>query len=371
MKQSKDPMSSRLFSPVAIGPVDLPNRIVIAPMCQYSARDGNATAWHHAHLGSLALSRAGLLMVEATAVEQAGRITHGCLGLYSDANEVALKDVVSSLRQVSDIKLGIQISHAGRKASSHAPWEGGKALGPGDGAWETIAPSALPFTGGWPTPREATEADLDRLVEAFGQATRRAARLGFDVVEMHAAHGYLLHEFLSPHANRRTDGYGGGIENRMRFPLRVFDAMKAACPAGAALGARITGSDWLEGGIDPDEAAIFAAALKERGCAYVDVTSGGLDPAARIRAEPDYQVGFAAHVRKGAGLPVRAVGLITGPEQAERIVAEGHADMVALARAMLADPRWPWRAAHALGEALEWPPQYQRATPGSWIAPAR
>ena len=360
-------MSSKLFSPVTIGPVDLANRIVIAPMCQYSGEDGSATAWHHVHLGSLALSGAGLLMVEATAVEQIGRITRGCLGLYTDANEAALGEVVSILRKVSDVKLGIQISHAGRKGSSHVPWNGGKALGRGEGAWETIAPSPLPFTDGWPAPREADEADLEQLVHAFAEATRRAVRLGFDVIEMHAAHGYLLHEFLSPLTNRRTDSFGGSIENRMRFPLRVFEAMRDACSGRVALGARITGSDWLAGGIDPDQAIAFASALKQRGCTYVDVTSGGLDPAARIKAEPDYQVGFAERVRKASGIPVRAVGLITEPAQAERIVAEGRADMVALARAILADPRWPWRAAHMLGEKLEWPFQYQRATPASWI----
>lgn len=360
-------MSSKLFTPIAIGPQELPNRIVIAPMCQYGAEHGNASAWHHVHLGSLALSQAGLLMVEATAVEPIGRITHGCLGLYSDDNEAALADVIATLRQVSGMKLGIQISHAGRKGSSHIPWQGGRALAAEQGAWETVAPTALPFTEGWHTPRELSDADLHRLVDAFAQATRRAVRLGFEVIEMHAAHGYLLHQFLSPHSNRRVDSYGGSLENRMRFPLRVFEAMREAGSNEVALGARITGSDWLDDGIKPDESAAFAAALKDRGCAYVDVTSGGLDPVARIKAEPNYQVEFAEYVRGKVNIPVRAVGLITEPEQAERIVAEGRADMVALARAMLADPRWPFRAAHALRQEVEWPVQYRRSSPASWI----
>lgn len=360
-------MTSMLFTPIDIGGHNLANRIVIAPMCQYSARDGVATAWHHVHLGSLALSGAGLLMIEATAVEARGRITLGCLALHNDEQDAGLAAVVRTVREVSDVKLGLQISHAGRKASSHVPWEGGKSLGAKEGAWETVAPSPLPFTDGWHRPTELGPDDLDVLVEAFASTARRAERIGFEVLEMHAAHGYLLHQFLSSLSNHRTDEYGGSLENRMRFPLRVFEAMRAACSPNVAIGARITGSDWLPGGIDPDEAAIFAGALREAGCAYVDVTSGGLDPTARIAVEPDYQVGFAAHVRSKVDIPVRAVGLITVPEQAERIVASGDADMIALARAALADPRWPWRAAHALGVELSWPPQYRRASPSSWI----
>jgi 2,4-dienoyl-CoA reductase-like NADH-dependent reductase (Old Yellow Enzyme family) len=339
-------------------------------MCQYSAVDGNATTWHHVHLGSLALSGAGLLMVEATAVEERGRITHGCLGLYSDANEAALSDVVRTVRAVSDVKLGIQISHAGRKASSQAPWDGGRALGADAGAWETVAPSMLRFTEGWHEPAELTPHEIEGLVAAFSGAAGRAARIGFEVVEMHAAHGYLLHQFLSPLANKRTDQFGGDLPNRMRFPLMVFEAMRAACPDHVAVGARISGSDWLPGGFDQDEAAAFAAKLRDRGCAYVDVTSGGLDPTARIVAEANYQVGFAAQVRAATGMPVRAVGLVTDPKQAEAIIADGSADMVALARAMLADPRWPWRAAHALGATLAWPQQYRRAGPAHWTSGA-
>lgn len=360
-------MAATLFSPITLGPQEFPNRIVVAPMCQYSARDGDADNWHLVHLGTLSVSGAGLVMVEATAAEERGRITHGCLGLYNDGNEAALAKVVAGVRDVADVKLGIQIAHSGRKGSSHVPWEGGRALSHDQGAWPTIAPSPLPFTDGWPEPRAIGEDEFEDLAGAFAGATRRAARIGFDVIEMHAAHGYLLHQFLSPLSNRRDDRFGGSLENRMRLPLRVFEAMREACPPEVTLGARITGSDWLEGGITPEEAAAFAAALKALGCDYVDVSSGGLDPSARVKAEPGYQVGFAAHVRAHAGLPVRAVGLVTDPAQAEAIVASGRADMVALARAMLADPRWPWRAAHALGHELAWPAQYRRATPASWF----
>ncbi|MHB2263995.1 NADH:flavin oxidoreductase/NADH oxidase [Aliihoeflea sp. PC F10.4] len=360
-------MTSKLFSPIRIGSMDFANRIAIAPMCQYSADDGKATQWHHVHLGSLALSGAGLLMVEATAVEPRGRITPRCLGLYSDETEAALEVAVKTVRAVSDIKLGIQIAHAGRKASSQVPWDGGGPLSPAEGAWETIAPSALPLAPQWHVPAMASEDDMAQLTAAFEASAVRAVRLGFDVIELHAAHGYLLHEFLSPVANRRTDRYGGSLENRMRFPLQVFEATRRACPSGTVLGVRLTGSDWIDGGIDPDEAAIFANALKERGCDYVDVTSGGISPDAKIKIEPNYQVEFARHVRQRSGIVVRAVGLITQPHQAEAILQDEKADVIALARAMLADPRWPWRAAHELGDTLDWPAQYRRASPNSWI----
>lgn len=357
---------SQLFSPIRLGSLDLPNRIAIAPMCQYSAIHGDANDWHLVHLGGLAMSGAAILVVEATAVEEQGRITHGCLGLYGDENEAALSRVLLFTRRHGTVKLGIQLGHAGRKASAQVPWDGGRALGPGDDPWDTVSASAIPFAEGWHVPREADEADLDRIVAAFGDAARRAVRLGFELVEVHAAHGYLLHQFLSPISNRRRDGYGGSLENRMRLPLRVFEAVRAACPDGVAAGARITGQDWMEGGIDLDEAVAFACELKRRGCDYVDVSSGGITLGARIEVGPGYQVPFAAEIRRRAEMPVWSVGLIVTPRQAEEIVASGQADMVALARTALDEPHWPWNAARVLGGEVARPVQYARAAPALW-----
>lgn len=357
---------SRLFSPLRLAGQELPNRIVVSPMCQYSAIHGDANDWHLVHLGSLAMSGAGLLVLEATAVEERGRITHGCLGLYNDENEAALSRVVGFCRRHGGAKLGIQLGHAGRKASQGTPWEGGRALGPDQDPWPTISASAEPFGPGWHTPSAADEAELDRMVEAFAAAARRAARLGFEVIELHGAHGYLLHQFLSPLSNHRTDSYGGSAENRWRFPLRVFEAIRAECPAPMAVGMRITGSDWMAGGIEPPEAAAFARELKARGCDFVVVSSGGASPEARVKVGPGYQVGFAAEVAREAGLPVCAVGLIVTPEQAEEIVASGQADMIAIARTILDEPHWPWEAARVLGAEIERPQQYARAAPSAW-----
>lgn len=356
---------SHLFSPIRLGPLDVANRIVIAPMCQYSAIHGDANDWHLVHLGSLAMSGAGLLVLEATAVEERGRISHGCLGLYNDENEAALARVLGFCRRHGVAKLGIQLGHAGRKGSAQVPWEGGRALGPDADPWETVSASALPFADDWHIPAEASEADLDRIVAAFVAAAKRAVHLGFDLIEVHAAHGYLLHQFLSPVSNRRGDRYGGSLENRMRFPLRVFEAVKAVAPK-IAVGARITGSDWIEGGITVEEAVAFASELKARGCHYVDVTSGGIALGAKIAVGPNYQVPFAAEIRRHVDIPVWAVGLIVTPEQAEKIVATGEADMVAIARTALDDPHWPWHAAQELGAEVARPSQYQRAAPKLW-----
>ena len=357
---------SQLFSPIRIGPLDLPNRVVIAPMCQYSAIHGDANDWHLVHLGTMSMSGASLVVLEATAVEERGRITHGCLGLYGDENEAALTRVLGFCRKHGSAKFGIQLAHAGRKASSQVPWDGGRALPPDGDPWETVSASAVPFADDWHVPVAATQADLDAIVEAFATATGRAARLGLDLVEVHAAHGYLLHQFLSPISNRRTDQYGGSLENRMRFPLRVFEAVKAAAPDTMAVGARITGSDWMEGGITVEEAVAFARELKARGCDYVDVTSGGISLGAKITLGPGYQVPFAAAVREGSGLPVWSVGLIVTPEQAEAIVQNGEADMVALARTALDDPHWAWNAAQVLGGDVVRPVQYARSAPAVW-----
>ncbi|MGD9868903.1 MAG: NADH:flavin oxidoreductase/NADH oxidase [Hyphomicrobiales bacterium] len=356
-------MSSMLFSPFKLRSVDFVNRIVVAPMCQYSATGGTVGDWHLMHLGQFAVSGAGAIIVEATGVEAAGRITPGCVGLYSDDNEEALARVLHFCRGNGPAKLGIQLAHAGRKASARVPWKGGAPLAGEEGAWITSAPSAIPFAGNWHTPEALDDAGLKRVKTAFVQAAGRAKRLGFDLVEMHAAHGYLLHQFLSPISNRREDKYGGSLDNRMRFPLEVFEAVRGIWPEDRALGVRFSATDWIEGGWDLESSIAFSKALKERGCDFVDVSSGGLSPAQQIVNAPGYQTGFAAEVRRATGLPTIAVGRITDPIQAETILRTGQADMVALARAMLFDPRWTWHAAVALGDQATFPPQYQRAHP--------
>lgn len=360
------PAPSRLFTPIAVGGLELPNRIAVSPMCQYSATDGSANDWHLLHLGSLSLSGAGLLTVEATAVEPEGRITPRCLGLYSDANEAALAPVVAACRRWGGARLGIQLAHAGRKASAKVPWEGGGPLAADEGAWATVAPSPEPLDERWPAPRALDESGLARVREAFAAAARRADRLGFDLLELHGAHGYLLHSFLSPVSNRRADRYGGSAANRMRFPLEVAAAVRAAWPRRKALGMRITGSDWLPGGLTPDDAVAFARELHEVGLDYVCVSSGGISPKARVVVGPGYQVPFAEAVKQMGGIAVQAVGMVVAPRQAEAILAEGRADWVAAARAFLDDPRWGWHAADALGAAAACPPQYARARPDLW-----
>jgi 2,4-dienoyl-CoA reductase-like NADH-dependent reductase (Old Yellow Enzyme family) len=317
------------------------------------------------HLGQLALSGAGLLVVEATGVEPAGRITRDCLGLWNDANEQALARVLQACRRYGNTKIGIQLAHAGRKASASTPWEGSKPLA-GDRAWQTYAPSAIPFGPGWPTPKAIDAADMARIKTAFADATRRSARLGFDLMELHAAHGYLMHSFISPISNKRNDDYGGDLARRMRFPLEVFQAMREAWPKGRPIGARITGQDWIDGGLTVDDAIAFARELKARGADFVDVSSSSVSPDAKPVLSPGYQVPFAAAVRKATGLHTWAVGLITEPTQAERIIASGQADTVALARALLDDPRWVWHAAAELGAEAAYPQQYARVRPKLW-----
>lgn len=355
-----------LFEPLSLGGIALANRIAVSPMCQYSAENGAATDWHLQHLGSLSLSGAGLVIVEQTAVEPAGRITHGCLGLYSDANEAALARIVSFCRRAGSAALGIQLAHAGRKGSARRPWEGGGPLPPGAGAWTTAAPSAIPFDNSWPAPEALDETGMARIRDAHAAAAKRADRLGFDLVELLGAHGFLLHSFLSPITNRRTDPYGGSLANRMRYPLEVAAALREVWPRRKALGMRITGTDWIDGGITPDEAGIFAGKLRDIGFDYVCVSSGGISPAARPAIGPGYQVPLASAVKKASGIAVQAVGMIVDPQQAEAIVAAGHADCVALARGFLDDPRWVWHSAGALGADAVYPPQYLRARPEHW-----
>ena len=361
-------MTGALFQPLNLRKLRLPNRVMVSPMCQYSATEGNAGDWHLIHYGQLALGGAGLLCLEATAVEAIGRITPSCLGLYSSDNETALKQVIEGIRCHSDTALAIQLAHAGRKASSSLPWEGGMLIPAQAGGWEPIAPSALPQLPTEPPPRAMDAADLVRVREAFAQAARRAARLGFDAVELHAAHGYLLHEFLSPLANRRDDNYGGSLENRMRFPLEVFALVREAWPADKPLGVRISATDWTEGGWDLAQAIEFAKRLKALGSDWIDASSGGISPLQKIALGPGYQVPFAEAIRREAGIPTVAVGLITEPRQADDIIAGGKADLVALARGMLFDPRWVWRAAVELGAQVRAPKQYWRAAPRGAMA---
>jgi 2,4-dienoyl-CoA reductase-like NADH-dependent reductase (Old Yellow Enzyme family) len=353
-----------LFQPLKIGSLELENRIVIAPMCQYSATEGSAGDWHTIHLGHLALSGAALLIIEATAVLEEGRITPTDLGLYSDANEAALARVLAAVRAHSTIKIGMQLAHAGRKASSRAPWDGGQQI-PADDAqgWVATAPSAIPHSPGEEAPLALDAAGLARVRDGFALAAQRAARLGMEALEIHCAHGYLLHEFLSPLANQREDAYGGSLENRMRFPLEVFDAVRAAFPADRPVWVRLSATDWVDGGWDLDSSVAFAQALKARGCAAIHVSTGGVSPQQKIPLGAGYQVPFAARIKAAVGLPTIAVGLITEAEQAETIVATGEADAVALARAMLYDPRWPWHAAARLGAKVRAPKQYWRSQP--------
>ncbi len=359
-------MTSVLFSPIRLADLELPNRIVVSPMCQYSADDGVASDWHMTHLGMLANSGAGMLVVEATHVERRGRITHGCLGLYSDACEEALERVVLHCRHIGTAKLAIQLAHAGRKASAQRPWEGAKPLSEAEDAWPTIGPSALPFGPGWHTPRAMTEDDMAHVSASFTDAAKRSVNVGFDAVELHFAHGYLLHSFISPLSNKRNDAYGGSFESRMQFPLGVVRSVRAVVPRRIPLGARITGTDWVDGGLTADDAVAMGKALKAAGVDYIDVSSANITPESRWPTDPGFNVPAAERVRHECGLPVRAVGMITNAKQAEAIVAEGRADMVALARAFLDDPHWAWHAAQTLDADVARPIQYARTAPKLW-----
>jgi 2,4-dienoyl-CoA reductase-like NADH-dependent reductase (Old Yellow Enzyme family) len=360
-------MAGSLFSPITLREVTLANRIVVSPMCQYSAKEGSATDWHLMHLGNLSVSGAGLVMVEATAVEARGRITYGDLGLYNRDNEEALARVLKFCREYGNTRLGIQLAHAGRKASDHLPWEeSGRPLSPEEGAWQTVGPSAVSYDVDWPPPQALDRTGMEAVKDAFVAATGRAARLGFDVLELHAAHGYLLHEFLSPLSNLRGDAYGGSLEGRLRFPLEVFAAMRAVWPENRPLGVRLSATDYIPGGWDLPDSVIFAGALKERGCDFIDVSGGGLAPQQKIPVGPGYQAPYAARIRREAGIPTITVGLILRPRQAEEIIAGGQADMVALARGMLNNPRWVWHAAQELGAEAAYPPQYWRCHPAKW-----
>ncbi len=361
---------SRLFEPLALGGLTLPNRIIIAPMCQYASVDGCANDWHTIHLGHLALSGAGLLILEATGVSAEGRISPHCLGLYSHENEAALAETLKAVRAVSSMKLAIQLGHAGRKGSSRSPFDGGAQITPDEpGGWRTVAPSAIGHAETDAPPLALDEAGLARVKADFVASARRAARLGFDGIELHMAHGYLLHQFLSPLSNRRNDAYGGGIEGRMRFPMEVFEAVRAALPADLPVWVRVSASDWVDGGLEVGEIVTLSRALKAAGCAAIHVSSGGVSTAQQIPVGPGYQVHLAEAVKEAVSIPVFAVGLITEPAQAEEIVASGKADAVALARAFLWNPRWGWHAAAALGAQVAGPKQYWRSAPAGVTPP--
>jgi 2,4-dienoyl-CoA reductase-like NADH-dependent reductase (Old Yellow Enzyme family) len=358
------PKTARLFETLTLDGLTLENRILIAPMCQYSARDGEATDWHMMHLGQLAMSGAGLLTLEATAVSPEARITAWDLGLYNDGCERALARVLDAVRAYAPVPVCIQIAHAGRKASSDAPWAGGQQIPPEHAyGWRTEAPSAVPHGEGEVPPHALDAADLKRVRDQFVATAKRAVRLGIEAVELHGAHGYLLHQFLSPLANHRDDAYGGSLENRLRFPLEVFDAVRAVFPAERPVWVRVSAVDWVEGGWDLEGTVAFARALEARGCAAIHVSSGGVSPKQTIALGAGYQVPFAERVKAEVGIPVIAVGLITEARQAEAILAEGRADAISLARAILYDPRWPWHAAAELGAQVKAPVQYWRSQP--------
>lgn len=358
-------MTSHLFSPLQLGPLKLLNRIIISPMCQYSAVNGCATDWHRLHWGTYSLSGAGLMMVEATAVSPEGRITPGCLGLWDDNTASSMKKALDFARQFSPIPFGIQLGHAGRKASTMKPWNSGHAA-IGEGGWQVVGPSSIAFDKEWQIPHALNENEIQSVIEDFGLAAKRASDLGFDTIEIHAAHGYLLSSFLSPLANNRNDRWGGSLENRMRLPIAVYNAVRKSCPSHVAVGLRLNGTDWALNGITIEEMVVFSRALYELGCDYIDVSSGG-NVKTHIPVGPGYQVEFAQKIRSQVGIPVIAVGMIRSPLHAEALIASGQADAIALGRIALNQPHWPWNAAEELGVRLEVAPQYQMGATSQYV----
>jgi 2,4-dienoyl-CoA reductase-like NADH-dependent reductase (Old Yellow Enzyme family) len=363
-------VTSPLFTPLKIGPIEVPNRIAISPMCMYSADDGTASDFHIQHLCRFSMSGAGLAVMEATGVNAVGRISPGCLGLYSDENEKALARAVAIAKKYAmpGFRLGIQLSHAGRKGSTPYPWDRGAALTPEKGAWETVAPSAIPFGNDVPAPRELTDAEIRQIIADFAASAKRAVSAGLDLIEIHAAHGYLIHQFHSPLTNKRTDDWGGTLEKRLRFPLAVAEAVRAATPSHIALGARINSTDFNDDGLGVEDAVLLAGELKKRGLDYVCVSSGNIVPGGRPALGPGFNVERAARVKKETGIVTRTVGFIAGPKFAEEVIASGAVDQVALARAFLDDSNWGWHAAEALGHPMAPPPQYGRVKAGTWPA---
>ncbi|WP_420405265.1 NADH:flavin oxidoreductase/NADH oxidase [Nisaea sp.] len=358
-------MSSHLFSPITLRGLTLDDRIAVSAMCQYQAENGTANDWHLMHYGSLSMGAGSLLITEATHVSPEGRISPKCLGLYSDENETAIKRFVDFCKTYGTARLGIQIAHSGRKGSTQPPGKGGKPVEIAEGGWETVGPSDLGYAD-WPAPRALDDAGLAKVKAEFVATTKRADRIGFDLAELHGGHGYLLHQFVSPLSNQRTDGYGGSLENRLRFPLEIFEACRAVWPEDKPFAVRFSATDWVDGGFTPEEAVVYAKQLKALGCDFIDVTTGGLDPRQKIEVKPGYQVFLAEKIKKEADIATMAVGMIVAPRQAEKIIADGEADMVALARGVMDDPRWAWHAAQTLGEEIRYPTQYARCAPGVW-----
>ena len=357
-------MTSALFSPFTLRKLNLANRIVVSPMCQYSAIDGRAVDWHTVHWGQLLQSNAGMFTIEASAVSGLGRITFGCLGLYDDACEAALGERLAIARAIAPpIPVAIQLAHAGRKGSSHVPWDGGQLIPLDQGGWTPVAPSAIAQLEQEPPPTALDVAGIAQIKREFVASTQRAQRIGIDAIELHMAHGYLLHEFLSPLSNQRGDAYGGSFDNRVRFPLEVFAAVRAAWPQNKPLGVRISATDWVEGGWTIDDSIELAHRLQAAGCDWIDTSSGGISPKQKIPLGPGYQVHLARAIRKATSMPTMTVGLITDAAQAEAIVAANDADLVAMARALLWDPHWPWHAAATLGAQVQVPKPYWRSAP--------
>ena len=355
--------ASSLFSPISFRSLELKNRIIVSPMCQYSAVQGCASDWHMMHLGQFAVGGAGLLFVEMTNVEARGRISPFCVGLYNDDNEAALKRIVDFCSAYGNVPLGVQLAHAGRKASTRPPWQQREYIPPEQGGWIPVGPSAVAAVKGAAVPQALTNIEIAKLIDDFANSAERAERAGFQAIELHAAHGYLLHQFLSPLANLRRDRYGGSLPNRMRFVLEVFAAVRAKWPEDKPIGVRVSATDWAQHGWQPEETVQLAIELKKLGCDWMDVSSGGIAQHQDITIAPGYQVYLARAIREQAQIPTIAVGLITRPRHAEEIIANGDADAVALARGMLYNPRWVWHAAQQLGVHVDYPNQYLRCYP--------
>ncbi len=356
-------MGSILFSPIRMRGVTIANRIALAPMDQFSAIGGVANDWHLMHYGKFAVSGIGLIIGEVAGVSPESPVSPGDLCLYTDQQEAALARVVAFCKEHGSAVVGIQLGHAGQKASTGLPWQGRRPIPPEDGGWTTVAPSVIAVRDGWPRPEVLDRDGLERIKEAFAGAARRAHRAGYDLVEIHAAHGYLLHQFMSPITNRRTDRYGGSLEARISYPLEVFAAVRAAWPEDKPLGVRVSATDWIEGGWDVPDTIVFARAVEALGCDFIHVSSGGISPEQRIQAGPGYQVRFAAAVRDAVTMPTIAVGQINHARQAETILISGQADMVALGRPLLYNPHWTWHAAAELGDEVSYVKQYARAHP--------
>jgi 2,4-dienoyl-CoA reductase-like NADH-dependent reductase (Old Yellow Enzyme family) len=348
-----------LFSPLTVKTITFKNRVVVSPMCQYSSQDGLVNDWHKVHLGSRAVGGAALVIMEATAVTPEGRISAGDVGLWSDHQTEPMKSITSFISSQGSVP-GIQLAHAGRKAGTFIPWKGSGSVPLNDGGWETLGPSALAFDPTHAAPKAMTFGDIQKTIDAFVHATRRAVEAGFKVVEIHAAHGYLLHQFLSPLSNQRADNYGGSLENRMRFPLEIVQAIRKAWPDSLPLFIRISATDWVDGGWTLEESVEFCKKVKTLGVDVVDASSGGMVPYAQIKLSPGYQVPFAEKIKKEAGIHTMAVGMVTEPSQADALIREGKADLVALARVFLRDPYWVFNAAHELNVDIPWPVQYGR-----------